>query len=61
MHRGENEASATAPTMPTRSQTLAPSTAEVAVPEKVVTEVRPTSDRPDFLLILLRSLSAWGT
>jgi hypothetical protein len=60
MHRAENEATATAPT-PTVKQALTPSAAEVSFPEAAVTEVRTTSDRPDFLLILLRALSAWGT
>jgi hypothetical protein len=60
MHRGENEATATAPT-PTVSQILTPSAAEVALPEAAVTEVRPRCERPGFLLILLRALSAWGT
>jgi hypothetical protein len=61
MHRGENQATATAPTLPTVSQIVAPSAAKVALPEAAIAEASPNSERPEFLLILLRSLSAWGT
>lgn len=61
MYWDENEAAATAPTMPTVKQVIAPSATEATLPEAAITEVRPTSERPGFLLILLRALSAWGT
>jgi len=60
MHRDENEATATAPT-PAVSKILTPSAAGPVAPDATIIEVRPTNDRPGFLLILLRALSAWGT
>lgn len=61
MHWDEHEAAAKAPTTPTVKQVVAPSATEATLPEAAIT-VRPTSECPGFLLILLRALSApWGT